>query len=441
MMKALLGTTALVTLTLMTLGASPAQADSKTPASGNTLTTGATPPSLNITGYTNINAYFTNQQRRENGKGGPQPHLDNGVSNLYFSILGKTANGLEYMYRVTLETITGTSGVIDQNYIQIKSKIGTFQFGNIVGPEDSMIWDAGKVVGGTGTFDGAYSNVYNMSAGIMRGNDNIGDTGNTTKIAYYSPELEFGGQWQFGIAYTPSTAHKGDAKLDTTTGNEWVKNAGNRGLYDYAGQQPFDLRNVAIGLTYRKEVGTWSITLSGAGITGKSYFLEKDGKGRRAMQNTKAYQLGFVVGYGDFRFGGGYLDNGKSRLPKTAGFSYGSGATAVNLGSMNTGNAGAAWNVGAGYTMGAYQFGASYQRTNRNTGEGQKAGSDFYSATVDLTPVQGLKIYGEVDYIRSRTNATAVARENQMIAKAGKPLQAIGNNSGLLGIVGTKISF
>jgi len=438
MIKALLSTSALAGLALYTMAASPAY--------GEVLTSGAIAPSLKIDGFTAINTYFVNQQQRHNGKGGPQPHIGVDVSNLFFTIMGSSASGIEYMYRVTLETVPGSGSIIDQNYVQFKSKIGSLQIGDVVGPEDTMIWDASRIIGGTGGFDGGYSNVYNMSAGVMRGNDNIGDTGNHTKIVYYSPELM---GWTFGIAYTPSTAHRGDGKLDNQTGTGVRKLPGNRGLFDQAGNQPFDLRNVAIGLTYRKEMGKWNITLSGAGITAKSYFFSSRivnpggtlTSGRVPFQNTKAYQLGFILGYDNFRFGAGYLDNGKSHLPRTPNFTYGS--TNVNLTNMYNGNAGHAWNVGAGYTMGAYQFGTSYQRTNRNTGDLQKAHSDFYSATVDVTPLTGLKIYTEVDYIRSRSNDTAVARETAFLATSSDTSfnRGVKNNSGLVGIVGTKISF
>ena len=411
----------------------PAQAG-QAPASSNIIGSGAIPPALKIDGNSNFNAYVVNQQRRENGRGGPQPHFDNGVSNIYFSVIGQSSNGVEYMFRVTLETVAANSNVIDQNYLQFKGSFGTFQLGCVVGPEDTTPKDAGKVVGGTGAFDGAYNNVYNMSAGVMRGNDNIGDTGNATKIVYYSPELA---GWQLGIAYTPNTSHFGKSKLDTTTGSG-IANAsipGNRGLYDGADTSPFDLRNVAIGLTYRKEMGKWSITLSGAGITAKSYFYHSS-VGRVSFQDTRAYQLGMLIGYGDWRFGGGYLNNGKSHLPRTANFTYNK---TENLGSMNNGNAGSAWNVGAGYTLGAYQFALSYQGTTRNTGDSLKARSSFYSATADVTILTGLKAYGEVDYIKSKTNSQAIVRQNSTMKTPSTV--AIGNNSGVIGIVGAKISF
>lgn len=435
MVKAILETSALAVIAMVAMGSSPAYAE--------TLTSGAVPPSLKIDGFTAVNAYVVNQQQRGNGKGGPQPHMGVDVSNLFFTIAGASASGLEYMYRVTLETIPNSGSIIDQNYVQFKSRLGTFQFGDNVGPEDTMVWDAGKIIGGTGGFDGGYNNVYNMSAGVMRGNDNIGDTGNATKFVYYSPEVK---GWQFGVGYTPSTAHRGDGKLDNMTGRGVNKIPGNRGLWENAGNQPFDLRNVAIGITYKREMGKWNITLSGVGITAKTYFFNStlgSGNTRVPFQNTKSYQLGFVLGYEDFRFGAGFLDNTKSHLPRTRNFNYGgSNGQAVQLTGMNTGNAGQAFNVGAGYTKGAYQYAVSYQRSNRNTGDLQKASSDFYTATVDVTPLQGLKVYTEVDYIRSRTNTTAVSRESQMLANSSNNQNVgIGNNSGVLGIVGTKIAF
>jgi hypothetical protein len=385
-----------------------------------------------------------NQQQSENGRGGPQPHIGVDASNLFFTVRGASATGFEYLYRLTLETIPGSDSTFDQNYIEFRKNGWVGQIGNNVGPADTMIFDAGKIIGGTGGFDGAYNNVYNMSAGVMRGNDNVGDTGNATKIVVYTPEAM---GFRVGLSYTPNTKHRGDEGLDTRSNRGgYNRIPGNRGLYPNNGVQPFDLRNIELGITYKKEMGKWSMTLSAAGITAKSYFFDSNGpigaaQGRRPVQNTKAYQLGGILGYGDWRFGAGYLDNGKSHLPRTPNFMVVNNN--VSLDSMYNGNAGKAWNVGAGYTMGAYQFAASYQGTTRDTGNIMKAKSDFYSATVDVTPLQGLKVYTEIDYIQSRTNTAAVARESSVIAAAGsKPFnRAIGNNSALLGIVGTKISF
>jgi len=432
MIKTLLGTTALVGLAFVTMGSVPVYAE--------TISTGAIPPSLTINGNSIVNTYFANQKVRQNGRGGPQPHIAIDVSDLYFTALGRAANGLEYAYKVNFQAYAGSNPTISQNYIQFKGKFGTVQLGMTVGPEDFAIVDAGKVIGGTGGFDGGYNNVYNTSAGVMRGNDIVGDSGNATKIVYISPEMI---GWQFSIAYTPSTARQGDDKMDNQTGKGADVLPGNRGLYNISGYQPFGLSNIAIGITYRKEIGKWSYTLSGAGLTEKSYYngLNSDGT-RFQLQNAKAYQLGFLVGYDSWRFGAGWLDNGKSRLPRTDNFVM-QGKKNVNLDTMNRGNAGKAWNLGLGYIMGAYQFAGSYQRTDRKTDAVNNANSDVYTATVDVTPLQGLKVSGEVSYIRTRTNANMVTREQAFIdGAASKPWQrANGNNSGAVAVVTTKIAF
>jgi outer membrane protein OmpU len=395
----------------------------------------AAAPSLTIHGNSIVNTYFVNQKNHKNGRGGPQPHITLSASNLYFTILGRSSNGLEYMYKINFQAYPGSCPTIPQNYIQFKGKFGTVQLGQTVGPEDFAIVDASKVIGGTGAFDGSFTSVYNMSAGVVRGNDIIGDTGNATKIVYISPKFM---GWQFSIAYTPSTARQGSDHMDNNTGKGANSLPGNRGLYNYNELQPFGLRNVALSITYHKEVGQWVYSLSGSYLNERSYFNALDSRGCRfSLQNTRSYQLGALVKYGSWRFGAGWLDNGKSRLPHTDDFEMKPG---INLDQMNRGNAGHAWNLGVGYTMGAYQFAASYQRTDRKTDAVNRANSDVYTATVDITLLQGLNIYIEVNYIQSQTNAKMIAREKRFIDKTKKYQHTIGNNSGVVSIIGTKVA-
>jgi predicted porin len=428
MSKTVLGTTTLAGCIYIATGL----ASARTEATASV----AVVPYLTIHGNSIVNACFVNQKNRENGRGGAQPHIAIGFSDLYFTILGRSSNGLEYAYKTNFQAYPRSCPTISQNYIQFKGKFGTVKLGQTVGPEDFAIVDAGKVIGGTGAFDGNFTSVYNMSAGVIRGNDIIGGTGNATKIVYISPEFM---GWQFSIAYTPSTARQGRNKMDNNTGEGAASLPGNRGLYDYTELQPFGLYNVAIGIRYNKEVGKWIYTLSGSYLTEKSYFNALGSSGCRcALQSTKSYQLGVIIGYGDWYFGAGWLDNGKSRLPRIDNFEMKPG---VNLDQMNRGNAGHAWNLGINYTMGAYQFAASYQRTDRKTDAINQANSNVYTATVDVAPLQGLKIYIEVNYIRSRTNATMIARTNRFIDKKNKYQCAIGNNSGIVSIIGTKVDF
>lgn len=398
---------------------------------------GGQAPTLKIGGYTVMNAYAANQQRRENGKGGPQPHFDNAVSDLYFTITGKTANGFEYKYRINHEAFAG--GQINQNYVEFNGNFGTVQLGNVVGPEDRMIYDASRVIGGTGGFDGAMFNVINKSAGVILGNDNVGDTGYATKVAYYSPEVM---GFQLGFAYTPHTTRKGDDKLDNASLGGQDSNGNNKGIYPDKKRAPYGLRNMAVGLTYNVASGLWHLTLSGAAVKEKSYIF--DTSNRSAVRSDLTYQLGTIVGYDKWQFALGWLDNQRSRLPIGPGNSnLSSSDIRRQLGDAYQGDSGHAWNMGASYTLGAYQFAGAYQRTDHKTDAKNGAGSDIYSATVDFAALQGLKVYGEVDYVRMNTNDKVLATSKAITTSSSlkNADKQINKNSGTVFIVGTKLSF
>jgi hypothetical protein len=97
--------------------------------------------------------------------------------------------------------------------------------------------------------------------------------------------------------------------------------------------------------------------------------------------------------------------------------------------------------MGGSYTVGAYQFAAAYHNTSRKTDASNRANSDILVTTVDLSALPGLKFFGEVDFVKTRTNAPAVAVQQSFLDAAGKGQKAIGNNSATLFMVGSKISF
>jgi Gram-negative porin len=436
MTKTLLATTALVGMLIGGMGSSIAAAPVTPPQ--------AKSPTLKISGFTVFNMYSQSQSKRHRGRGGPQPHMAVDASDIYFTITGSSIGGLEYMYRVNLNAIPDGSPTLQQNYLQFKGGWGTLQAGNVRGPENTMIYDASRVIGGTGGFEGGYAGVYNLSAFVVNGNDLAGDTKNATKMVYYSPEM-YG--FQFGISYTPSTAHTGDSRLDNWSSKNADSVPGNKGIYGgfYRDNAPFGLRNVALGLTWKKEAEIWSIILSAAGLMEQSYYMDKSASGaqfgqRIKLRNAKGYQLGMILGYKDVRFAVGFLDNGKSRLPRDNAMRYGG----VNLGDLYQGNSGQAVNVGLGYTMGAYQIAASWQGLSRKTDSTQKAKGNIYSATVDFTPFQGLKLYGEVDYAKTTTNQTAQDLEQRLISGGSHNRRweaSTGNNSATVGTLGAKVSF
>ncbi len=401
----------------------------------------AVPPTLKINGFTLFNTYVVNQSNRTNGKGGAPVHFATDVSDLYFTIAGK-AQGVDYMYRVNFQAFPNSSPSVDQNYIQIKTDAYAFRLGNTVGPEDFAIKDAGSVIGGAGGFEtGAYSSVYNLSAGVIKMNDNIMDTGKSLKIVFLGPEYM---GFQFFAAYTPNTAKGGDMEKNNTFPDNRSIPGNSKGIYPEKSAQPYGMNNWAFGFNYKVASNLWSLVLSGATVTERSFYTVSSKTlpiNRFALRNAWAYQLGGVLGYNKWQLGLGYLNNGKARLPKVANMPLNSSGT-VHTGNMHLGNAGQAWNAGLGYTVGAYEFAASYQHFWRKTDATNRARNNVWSGTVDFNIFQGWKMYFELDYIKSKTNQTTVDFANAVNREFGSNLnQAVGNNAGTVAILGTKISF
>lgn len=427
---------------------------------------GASLPTLSINGNTIMNAYVAHNSAQNNDTK-RSIHLANDVSDLYFIIKGRMSNGVEYGYKLGIQSFSGGNPVFQQNYIEFNGKFGTFQVGNVGAPSKTMIEDGGSVIGGMGAFDGGYHNVALLPAFVMRGNDNVGDTGYATKIVYYTPTYY---NVRFGIAFTPDTSKGGDDGADKAR-NPNPNAPGNRAFLPNKKLYPYDLNSFTFGLSFKKEWGNWGINLNGAYITADSYYgaLSDDEGGapakRTKARRTNAYQLGTVIGYRRanghlIQVGGGYLNNGKSRLETAFGSIVANNTelaryvnpgtntpSAIGFGKLYQGNSGQAWNAAFGYVMGIYKFAASYQGTERKTDATNKTRSSLYTLTADVVPVGGLKFFVEADYLRARTNEAAMNTAGQLATfKSDTPQRSFNNtqfksNDAIVVAVGTKVSF
>ncbi|MBY0282276.1 MAG: porin [Alphaproteobacteria bacterium] len=404
-------------------------------------------PTLKINGFTAIAGYSASQQRKDNGKGGVDPQVNIGASDLYFTVTGKASNGMEYKYRINFETIPGSDAYVNKNYVELNGDFGTTQLGQVTGPEDTMPESGANLIGGANGIDGTLNSAYNYSSGVIKGVNFIGETKKAAKVVFYSPEVL---GFQLGAAYTPNTSHMGeDSKNNARVGsNPGVGNSS--GLYpNNKSTGPYGIRNITFGLTQKGSSGKWSHAFAVVGVAEKSVYSDYSNFGdqrRIALNNAKSYQLSAAVGYDQWRVAAGWIDNGKSRLPKDNSLSYyGSSSNysgKLYLGNSYQGNSGKAWNVGTSYTVGAYQFAAAFHRTDRMSDATSGTSSDIIATSVDLSALQGLKIFGEVDIIKTRTNLGAVAvQQSYMTNVEGKGNKAIGDNSGAVFILGTKVSF
>ncbi len=395
-------------------------------------------PTLKINGFTVLSGAMASQTRKENGAGGTDPHVSIGASDMYFTVAGKSANGLDYKYRINFQTIPGSSTYVNKNYVELSGGFGTFQVGAVTGPVDSMPESGASLIGGANGIDGGMNGIYNYSAGVISGANMVGESKRATKVVFYSPEVL---GFQLGVSFTPNTSHMGDASKNNSVVGDDLK-AGNQTGYLYYDKNhaPYGRRNLEMGITYKGNVEKWSYALSATAIREKTQYTDfgklKD-LGHVPMNNASSYQLTAAVGYDKWRVATGYIDNGKSRLPKNNDIEK----SIAYMKDAYLGNAGKAWNVGTSYTVGAYQFATAYHRTDRKTDATQKASSDIVATSVDLSALEGLKFFGEVDFVRTRTNAKAIENQQAYMDAEGKGNKAIGNNSGAVFILGTKMSF
>ena len=351
---------------------------------------------------------------------------------------------MEYKYRINFETIPGSSAYVNKNYVEVNGNFGTLQAGAVTGPDDTMPESGANLIGGANGIDGTMNCMYNYSAGAIKGVNFVGETKKATKAVFYSPEVM---GFQLGFAFTPNTSHMGDANRNNAMIGDAPTVGNSSGIYPaYKTLAPYGTRNMTLGLTYKGSVDKWSYAFAVVGVTEKSHYVDPAQFGQRqiTLKNARSYQLSGSIGYDKWKVAAGWIDNGKSRLPKDntlARYTSGSNAGKLLLGDAHLGNAGKAWNVGTSYTVGAYQFATAYHRTDRRTDATGNASSDIIATSVDLSALQGLKVFGEVDFIRTKTNANAVAVQQQFMAIDGKGNQAISNNSGAVFVVGTKVSF
>ncbi len=406
----------------------------------------ASAPTLKISGATTMNMYVFKNKKKANGVRQGY-HLANDSSDLIMVIAGKAANGWEYRYKISMESLANKQLNVQQNFIEFATTLGILQLGAVVGPEDNFIEDGMAVMGGTGAADGTYYKVYQLSSFTMRGNDNIGDTGYNTKIVYITPTWN---NFRLGIAYTPNTSHRGEEKYDRRFGSDNDDLPGNRTYMPVKKYNPFGVDVTSVGLSYKREFGSYGVNLNGAYVHDTSYIpARKDVRGskRIRLKDVNAYQLGLILSYRTpignlLQLGSGYYDNGRSRLWKKP-LTDGNG-TVFNI--MRHGNNGKAFNIALGYIFGAYKTALGYQHINRKLDVGRghldKMKTQVVSGTFDVIPVQGLKFYLEANYVRTQTSKRALTLTRTLLDSEGKRnYKGVANNKGPVVILGTKISF
>jgi hypothetical protein len=415
-------------------------------------------PALKMSGFTSIIGLAADQTVKDNGKGGTDPSFAISSSDFRLTVGGKSITDFGYKYVVNFKTIPGQDPLVNRNYVEFDSNDwGSIQVGVVKGPDDSMVVDTYSILGGTGGNKGFGG--FNYSEGVIMGTNLVGSTDIATKMNWFSPTVAIApgaGTLQIALSYTPNTSHTGKGARDNSKGASKVS-AGNEknAMYPEDDNTAFGLKNFVYGVTYANTFGDYTLTLNAVTVSEHSRIVMNTdkagntGKKTYALNRTGSYQLSGMLSVKQWDFTASWLDNKKSRLatqelssspdlatPSNQKVSY----LASNPG-YYLGNSGQSWNMGARYSFGAYQAAIGYFRTDRKTDATQRACMDTVSTTLDFKALEGLKFFGELNYLRTKTNKSQMDAAQNYYNAAGKSQNAIGNNTGAVLILGTKVSF
>ncbi len=420
--------------------------------------TGTEAPSLKISGYTSVIAAAVNQQEKQNGKGGPLASFSVPVSDLKFTIGGKTTTGYGYGYVINFKSLPGYSPNINRNYIQFThNDLGAIQFGAVKGIDDSMAKHAYTLIGGSAGLDGSAPGYFNFSEGVYDGVHMIGTPDIATKINWVSPSVS---GFKVGISYTPNTSHVGNLGRDNSV-NQSEDSIGNTtAIYPDKKVSPYGLNNMVYGIVYEKTWGECLVGLSALAIKENSRFVFNkdvayDKTATKTLPATKkiyktqrstAYQLSGSLQVRAWEFAGSWMDNGKARLMTSGILELLDTEDSKYRGSYTSrdaylGTSGISWNAGTRYTFGAYQAAVGYFQTDRKTDAIRSASLKTITTTLDFKAAEGLTFFGEVDYIRTKTNDRAISEAQAYYDAEKNAKVAVKNNSGTVVIIGTKVSF
>lgn len=425
MMKRLLGSTALLGALVI---AGEATAKAETPA--------LAAPKLTISGQSNFNAWWFNNDRKEirptgDGTDSNNSTADNFVgkgrgylftvddARLKFDITGKTDPGMDYGFTIVVDGDTNKTKSITENYLYFGGSWGKLTMGDVGGVEDTMAFYGGDPLGGTGGFDGNFDRVVNFTTGAVTSVNLVGDTSRSTKIIYHTPRWK---GLQAGVSYTPRTQHRGAAKADTLRGTNFAEYGHNREI--------FDKHSFAGGLNFINKFNNgWEMALSGTFLFGQAHAPVKKigaisgtvasgyglGAGTYGLSNkfkdTGAFAFGILNTFKGFEWGAEFGWNGRSHeLKRLTYTSNGRTTTAKSKDSWFI-DTGVAYNWGATKLSGGYFYGqrkaAAYNASTDTIGA-RKAKTHIFSTSLDHKLAPGVLVFGEYAHYNMKNKGASL---------------------------------
>jgi hypothetical protein len=371
--------------------------------------------------------------------------ISGGETNIAFLAKGALDNGVRYSATIDFDAMKGATGV-DKMYIGAEhDKFGTFHIGNVKGPEATFLCSGQDLIGGTLGVNGTVASDIDYATGVIMPLYMIGYTNKATKIVWYSPRVV---GFQLGVGWTPDTKHVGNSLRSRRSGDSSIGYEPGIYVKGTSDERPSGKNSISIGLNHKWEFSNGFRTQVAAvylmeesravrlGVDGSNESTDK----KISLHNTRAYHLTATVGYQNWAVGVGYLNSGKSRLPKNYNDFYGAATNVtdpksvqapVHFLSLPGANAGSAWNVGVQYKYHDWTFATVFHQTQRRVTKDQKTKGNMLTFSTDYKVCDGLVLFAEFDNIRSKSCAAACDMRNRSEEKVKADGTGAGKTGGL----------
>ncbi len=371
MNKLLLGTTALVGASLLMAGVAY-----------------AAKPKVKVNGSIEFTAGGSDQTVEKKAFGGSAGPGSKGPSlgyafrtnsEIHINISGKTDAGMKWKAQVQFEVDTNVANsgdnesAIDETWIRLSGSWGRIDLGNQDGVEDSYLMNDGYSAGaaGDGGSDGNWQDFIDArptNSRLFDEPDDIIQSGDATKITYYTPRVE---GFSAGVSWTPNTEAHGQA-IGTSDDSDDSTN------------------NVGLGVQFKKKFDKLKVQVSGVVFSGDV----RD----ESLEDPFSWAAGIGLGYGGWKAAFGYMDNGDSLQPKST------------IGDDDA----FAWSAGLGYSQGPVHLAVSWLHSEVELpSESDNDESDVVILGATYMLGGGAKVFADVFWLDATSGEDPVGTENE----------------------------
>lgn len=238
-----------------------------------------------------------------------------GEFNIHFlKKVDKVGFGIESCIKTRSALIKGDRAIFDALYAYLEGDyVGRFVFGWAGTAADGFTIGGNSIcVAYGGPDSGNLNNFYNHAAGTIIGTGCSVDDGKALKIGWYSPTYK---GFSLGMTYTFNSKHAAPFKKKMCSENCNPKAGGEHVCWDYAHSSGYSKNIFTVAARY--EYGSeddFNAKIAAGGWFGKAEPGMSKIEG--GVHNVRAWFIGTILGYKDFKVALGYIDNGRSIVDK-----------------------------------------------------------------------------------------------------------------------------